>query len=58
MFNVQNGTGDANDIFRVELVGGASGVKEPIRAVRSVFRLVHLNVGCCVHSHNKQLPKW
>ncbi|ELT93986.1 hypothetical protein CAPTEDRAFT_152537 [Capitella teleta] len=54
----ENGTGDANDIFRVELINAIQGNRDPVRTVRSVFRLVHMNTGCSVHSHNKQLPKW
>ena len=54
--NFQNGTGDFNDVFRVDIVGAQE--KETLHTVRSVFRLVHVNMGCSIHSHNKQLPKW
>ncbi len=52
----QDGVGDANDIWRVELVDGKAG--EPVRTVSSRFRLKHATLGCYLHSHSKQLPKW
>ena len=51
-----NGTGDANDIFRVEINDKNNEGK--LKTVKSVFRLVHLYMGCVLHSHNKKLPKW
>lgn len=54
--NVQNGTGDANDVFQISMPDAAAG--EPVQTVRSVFRLVHRTMGCALHSHDKQLPKW
>ncbi|KAK2162575.1 hypothetical protein LSH36_96g06009 [Paralvinella palmiformis] len=50
-----NGTGDINDVFRLEVPNHQG---EPLRTVRSVFRLVHYKTGCAVFSHSKQLPKW
>ncbi|RUS71376.1 hypothetical protein EGW08_020859, partial [Elysia chlorotica] len=52
----QNGSGDANDIWVVEVDGGSRG--EKIQTVRSKLRFVHYNVGCLLHSHDKKLPKW
>ncbi|XP_032811789.2 protein O-mannosyl-transferase 2 [Petromyzon marinus] len=52
----ENGTGDSNDLWRVEVVGGATG--EALGVVRSRVRLVHLPTGCLLHSHSKTLPKW
>ncbi|EEC20053.1 mannosyltransferase 1, putative, partial [Ixodes scapularis] len=52
----QNGTGDANDVWRIEVVGGAPG--EVIQTVTTKFKLIHYLTGCALHSHNKQLPKW
>ncbi len=51
-----NGTGDSNDLFRVEIDGGKTG--DPVKALSTVFRLVHQNIGCALYSHQKQLPKW
>ena len=52
----QNGTGDSNDLWRVEIEGGKDG--EEVKALKSIFRLIHHNLGCALFSHNKQLPKW
>eukprot|EP00118_Oscarella_pearsei_P008995 m.49212 g.49212 ORF g.49212 m.49212 type:complete len:704 (+) comp33965_c0_seq3:46-2157(+) len=52
----ENGVGDNNDFWRIEIAGGEKG--DPIRTVHSVIRLIHVNVGCALHSHDKQLPKW
>lgn len=52
----ENGTGDANDVFQIRVPSKSIG--EPIKAVRTVFRLVHQGVGCALHSHDQQLPKW
>ncbi|GFR57381.1 protein O-mannosyl-transferase 2 [Elysia marginata] len=51
-----NGSGDANDIWIVEVVGESRG--EKIQTVRSKVRFIHYNVGCLLHSHDKKLPKW
>ena len=53
---LQEGYGDSNDIFRIEAVNEAA--DEPLVTVHSIFRLVHVNIGCALHSHDKQLPKW
>ena len=53
---VQKGVGDSNDIWKVEVVGGYHG--DPVRTVTSHLRLRHGNIGCYLHSHSKQLPKW
>jgi len=52
----ENGVGDANDVWQVELVGQPPG--EPVRTVTSRLRLKHVNMGCYLHSHSTQLPKW
>jgi len=54
--HTQNGVGDANDVWQVELVGQPPG--EPVRTVTSRLRLKHVNMGCYLHSHSTQLPKW
>ncbi|KAK7492364.1 hypothetical protein BaRGS_00016461 [Batillaria attramentaria] len=51
-----NGTGDANDVWLVELVGAPQG--SPVQTVRSRIRLVHYYVRCALFSHDKKLPKW
>ncbi|KAI8787689.1 protein O-mannosyl-transferase 2 isoform X1 [Biomphalaria glabrata] len=52
----QNGTGDANDIWIVDVEGASRGDK--IQTVRSKIRFVHYHVRCLLHSHDKKLPKW
>ncbi|MCL4119094.1 UNVERIFIED_CONTAM: hypothetical protein GTU68_019371 [Idotea baltica] len=52
----ENGIGDINDVWRVEIVGGKEG--EVVKTVVTRFKLVHYLVGCALMSHNKQLPKW
>ena len=53
---LQNGIGDTNDYWRVELVGGAEG--DVVKTVASVLRFRHNTHGCYLHSHGTQLPKW
>lgn len=52
----QNGTGDANDVWKVDIVGGAEG--EVVHTVTSKLRFIHYLTECALHSHSKQLPKW
>lgn len=52
----QEGVGDSNDVWEVDIVGGAS--DDPLRTVVSRLRLKHVNIGCYLHSHGTQLPKW
>jgi len=56
----ENGTGDANDIWRIqkEVSSRVSGNDDRIFTVRTRFRLIHLLTNCALHSHSKQLPKW
>jgi len=51
-----NGSGDSNDVWRIELAEGQKG--DPIDTISSVFRLVHYMTGCALQSHNVHLPKW
>lgn len=52
----ENGTGDANDVWRIQLVDDeADGV---VRTVTSNFRLTHYFVSCALSCNTKQLPKW
>lgn len=52
----ENGIGDANDVWRLEIIGGKK--HERLHSVTSKFRLIHYFVNCAVYSHSKQLPKW
>ena len=52
----ENGIGDVNDVWRVEVVGGEEG--EVVKTVVNRIKLVHYLLNCCLMSHNKQLPKW
>ncbi|XP_031568277.1 protein O-mannosyl-transferase 2-like isoform X2 [Actinia tenebrosa] len=52
-----NGKGDANDFWRVEVVSGAN-ADNRVKTVKTVFRLVHVNLGCALHMSTKTLPKW
>ena len=54
----ENGTGDANDVWQVQMLNLGGTVKPPVRTVVSQFRLVHFLSNCALHSHSKQLPKW
>lgn len=53
--------GDANDYFRVEIVGkqSKSGVaQERVRTIETKFKLVHIMTGCVLFSHKVKLPDW
>lgn len=52
----QNGTGDANDVWRLILDSGKEG--DVLRAVTTKLRLVHYLQGCALTTTAKQLPKW
>lgn len=52
-----NGKGDANDFWRVEIVSG-EGDDGRIKTVKTVFRLIHVNLGCALHGSTQVLPKW
>ncbi|CAG2215154.1 POMT [Mytilus edulis] len=51
-----NGSGDANDVWILEVVGGSTGAV--VQTVRSQVRLIHYHVRCALQSHDKKLPKW
>ena len=53
---LQDGVGDANDFWEVDIAGAKQG--DPVRTVASRLRFRHVTVGCYLHSHSKQLPKW
>ncbi|KAF2197032.1 dolichyl-phosphate-mannose-protein mannosyltransferas-like protein 1 [Delitschia confertaspora ATCC 74209] len=53
--------GDANDLFRVEIVKSMSDgaeAKKRLRTIQTKFKLVHLMTGCVLFSHKIKLPDW
>lgn len=53
--------GDANDLFRVEIVKPMSDGKEAkdrLRTIETKFKLVHIMTGCVLFSHKVKLPDW
>lgn len=50
----ENGTGDANDVWRVEIEGGG----DVLETVISKIKLHHYFVKCVLTSTTKNLPKW
>ncbi|PLN82153.1 PMT-domain-containing protein [Aspergillus taichungensis] len=53
--------GDANDLFRVEIVKSMSDGEESkkrLRTIQTKFRLVHVMTGCTLFSHKVKLPSW
>uniref|UniRef100_A0A3Q0RGF7 Protein O-mannosyl-transferase 2 n=1 Tax=Amphilophus citrinellus TaxID=61819 RepID=A0A3Q0RGF7_AMPCI len=51
-----NGTGDANDLWQVEVCAGRKG--DPVKVLRSRVRFLHRATGCVLYSSGKTLPKW
>jgi len=52
----ENGTGDANDVFRLEVVGGNEG--EIVKAVVHKIKFHHYFMKCVLTTTGKPLPKW
>jgi dolichyl-phosphate-mannose-protein mannosyltransferase len=52
--------GDANDLFRVEIVKPMSDGKgkDYLRTIETKFKLVHPMTGCVLFSHKVKLPEW
>ena len=53
--------GDANDLFRVEIVKSLSDgalAKTQVRTIETKFKLVHIMTGCSLFSHKVKLPDW
>lgn len=53
--------GDANDMFKIEIVKSMSDgleAKERLRTIQTKFRLVHIMTGCVLFSHKVKLPDW
>ena len=53
---LQEGVGDANDVWLIEVPGLEEGAR--ILAVRTKLKLIHYHVKCALQSHDKKLPKW
>lgn len=53
---MQNGTGDANDIWKVMIVGGRE--NEEVLTVTSKLLIVQYLQNCALTTSGKQLPKW
>ncbi|KAM9707683.1 protein O-mannosyl-transferase 2 [Menidia menidia] len=51
-----NRTGDANDLWQVEVCGGRKG--DLVKVLRSKVRFLHRATGCVLYSSGKTLPKW
>ncbi|CAH0550291.1 unnamed protein product [Brassicogethes aeneus] len=52
----ENGTGDANDVWRVSIQGVKDGTE--LTAVTSKIKFVHYLQSCVLTTSGKQLPKW
>lgn len=53
--------GDANDLFRVEIIKSMSdgaAAKRSVRTIETKFKLVHIMTGCSLFSHKVKLPDW
>nr|POE48614.1 dolichyl-phosphate-mannose--protein mannosyltransferase 1 [Quercus suber] len=53
--------GDANDIFRIDIIKSMSEGKESkerLRTIQTKFKLTHVMTGCVLFSHKVKLPKW
>ncbi|KAI5846280.1 Dolichyl-phosphate-mannose-protein mannosyltransferase-domain-containing protein [Morchella snyderi] len=53
--------GDANDVFRVEIIkhlSEGSEAKRRLRTIQTKFKLVHTMTGCVLFSHKVKLPDW
>jgi len=51
----ENGTGDANDVWRLVIEGAAEG--EALETIRHRFKLVHYLMNCVLTTTKKNLPK-
>ena len=53
--------GDANDLFKVEIIKSMSdgaAAKTRVRTIQTKFKLVHVMTGCVLFSHKVKLPDW
>ncbi|GFY76878.1 protein O-mannosyl-transferase 2 [Trichonephila inaurata madagascariensis] len=51
-----DGVGDANDIWRVEIIGEDKRIS--VSTITSKIQLIHYLTGCALYSNSKQLPDW
>lgn len=56
MFHLQNGIGDANDVWKVLIIGGSEG--DVVKTVTSKIKFIHYLQHCVLTTTGKQLPKW
>lgn len=49
-------TVDSNDHWRIDVIGAKKG--DPVEAINSRFRLIHVNNKCSLFSHTVKLPDW
>lgn len=57
-YNISN---DSNNNWRVEILRGSENdpqSKGRIRSLRTMFRLIHVNMQCALYTRDKQLPAW
>jgi len=47
---------DSNDHWRIDVIGAKKG--DPVEAINSRFRLIHVNNNCALFSHSVKLPEW
>uniref|UniRef100_A0A1B0EZ56 Protein O-mannosyl-transferase 2 n=1 Tax=Phlebotomus papatasi TaxID=29031 RepID=A0A1B0EZ56_PHLPP len=52
----ENGTGDANDVWKVIIVGGRE--NERVETVTTSLLFIHYLQNCALTTSGKQLPKW
>ena len=60
-YGYQGFEGDANDLFRVDIVkrlSDGAAAKERLRTIQTKFKLVHVMTGCVLFSHKVKLPSW
>lgn len=53
---MQNGEGDSNDFWRIEIEGGEE--RQILETMKHRFRLIHHNLGCALTLTKKQYPQW
>ncbi|KAG4089122.1 PMT-domain-containing protein [Neocallimastix lanati (nom. inval.)] len=47
---------DSNDHWKIDVIGAKKG--DPVEAINSRFRLIHVNNKCSLFSHTVKLPNW
>lgn len=60
-YGYQGFEGDANDLFRIEIVKSMSDgaeARKRLRTIQTKFKLVHIMTGCSLFSHKVKLPDW